>query len=228
MSADQADRLENILESIPEKFGKLKILITSGPTCEDIDDVRFITNRSSGKMGAAIAKACITLEHQPLIISGPVNISYPDEVPVYGIRSALEMFNAVKNAVEWCDVLIMAAAVADYRPAEKIDGKMHKSEDNLTIKLVRTPDILSELKTMTANKIVVGFSLDSFINTDIAREKIAKKNMSFIVVNTTKSFDTESTDAVIIDKDGNTCSCPALKSELAGLILQKCEEMTKI
>ncbi len=209
-----------------QKISKPKILITAGPTYEDIDDVRFIGNRSSGKMGISLATKAFLDNHQIVLITGPVAIELPSTIEGcrVKVRSALEMFTAVKTAIDWADIIIMTAAVADYRPENRIDGKIHKSDGGMSLKLIRNPDILTEIKSLTTDKIVVGFSLDSDINIEIARQKLIDKNITFIIANSTSTFNSQAIKATIIEKQGELEHFEGSKDELAEIILNKCKD----
>ncbi|MHC4871360.1 MAG: phosphopantothenoylcysteine decarboxylase domain-containing protein [Planctomycetota bacterium] len=221
MSADISNQVKAMISSFPAtKRTSPNILLTTGPTYEDIDDVRFLGNRSSGKMGIAIARALQERSCGLIVITGPVSETLPAEVNAIRVRSALDMLAAVEAAVEWSDIIFMAAAVADYRPAERISGKITKSNDKLNISLVRNPDILKSLKSYLSDKIVVGFSLDSSINLESARRKMIEKNMNFIVANSVRTFNSTHTDAVIVD-NSSVCECSGTKDELAGTIINK-------
>ena len=130
----------------------MKILITAGPTREYIDPVRFITNRSSGKMGYALAEAAVKRGWEVLLITGPVNLPLPDGASVIGVETALQMAANVKYNVPGCDAVVMAAAVADYRPVEVSEHKLKKRPGDLTLRLERTEDILASLGEMKRDR----------------------------------------------------------------------------
>jgi len=162
------------------------ILVTAGPTYEDIDPVRFLGNRSTGKMGFALATAASRRGAQVTLISGPSNISTPPGVERIDVRTAEEMFEAVKAAANGLDVAIMAAAVADFTPVEASLHKLKKSPDStetLTLQLRRTPDILSWLGKQNRPRVLVGFAVETKDMIDEARRKLREKNADLIVVN---------------------------------------------
>lgn len=167
---------------------KKKVLITAGPTYEKIDPVRFIGNFSSGKMGYALAEAMSKQGAEVSLISGPTHLRCAsDEVKITRVTSAQEMFDACTKLQESQDIIIMSAAVADYRPAAQASEKLKKKEDHLSLQLEATPDILA---TMGARKrpgqILVGFALETENEIENAQVKIEKKQLDFIVLNSLK------------------------------------------
>lgn len=164
-------------------YGK-KVVVTAGPTHEAIDPVRFIANHSSGKMGYAIAEAFSDLGANVELISGPTNIEAPASVSTTKVVSAAEMFEAVKKFQKTADVLIMAAAVADYRPSALSDTKIKKSEDKMQIELEKNPDILSYLgENKSKSQLVIGFALETNNAMENALSKLERKNADMIILN---------------------------------------------
>lgn len=205
---------------------RIRLLVTAGPTCEDIDEVRFLTNRSSGRMGIRIADAAKGRGWDVRLILGPVAVPPPSDVEVISIRSAEEMHQAVMATFPWCEALVMAAAVADYTPAEPMRGKMKKQAGELLLRLRRTRDILADLAVHPARKekIVVGFSLDADLNLEEATRKLVAKNLDLIVANTTASFGQETIDATILSREGRRIALgPLPKEELAQRLLEEIE-----
>lgn len=184
---------ETILESIYDFFtskldpiinGK-KVLITAGPTHEAIDPVRFIGNHSSGKMGYALAKQLLDEGAEVILVSGPTKLRLEDpKLTIINISSAQQMLENVQEHWATCDYGFFAAAVADYRPADVAQEKIKKTEENLTIKLRKNPDILHWAGTNKAKQIVVGFALETSNLEVNAKKKLDKKNLNFIVMNT--------------------------------------------
>jgi phosphopantothenoylcysteine decarboxylase/phosphopantothenate--cysteine ligase len=170
-------------------------LVTAGPTCEDIDPVRFISNRSSGRMGYAVAASAACRGHAVTLVTGPVVLAPPEGVETVGVRSAEEMRKAVVSRFDSTDVVVMAAAVADYRPRKAAAHKLHKGEGGIVIELERTPDILSELGRLKSGQVLIGFALETpsegesegeeFTETMVAsaERKLASKNLDAIVLN---------------------------------------------
>ena len=164
-----------------------KILITAGPTQEDIDPVRYITNHSTGKMGYAIAKVAANRGAEVILISGPVNISPPHHVSLVNIKSAKDMFEAVKKESDNCDIIIKAAAVADYKPKHYSDNKIKKEEGEISIELEKTDDILKYLgENKKEGQKLIGFSMETTNVEENSKKKLIKKNLDMIVANNLK------------------------------------------
>ncbi len=173
---------KDLLKSLPLR-GK-KVLLTAGPTFEAIDPVRFIGNHSSGKMGYALAKVAASLGAEVVLVSGPVSLLMEDSmVQVVSVRSAEQMYDAVHEFYNDCDVAILSAAVADYRPKEVASEKIKKKEGTLTLQLEKTKDILASLGTIKQNQFLVGFALETENELENAKTKLKKKNLDLIVLN---------------------------------------------
>jgi len=160
-----------------------KVLVTAGPTWEPIDPVRFLTNRSSGRMGYAVAKQAYLLGAEVVLISGPTEIQPFPGVQCLKIETAQEMYEAVLAQGEDCQVIIKAAAVADYRPQSRHSEKIKKQTGDIQLELTRNPDILAELGKRKKNQILVGFAAETEKVLTSAAEKALKKNLDFIVAN---------------------------------------------
>jgi len=204
-------------------FADRHIVVTAGGTQEFIDPVRIITNRSSGKMGYALAEAARDRGAKVTLITGPTLLTRPAGVEVIDVCTAEEMLPAVKRAISGADALIMAAAVADYRPRTKAKEKIKKKGAGLTLELERTPDILSEIK---GDFIRVGFAAESENLVENATQKLRRKSLDLIVANdvTAKSsgFGTDSNRVTIIGKDGKAENLPLLpKRQVADKVLDK-------
>lgn len=184
-----------------------KILITSGPTQEPIDDVRFITNRSSGKMGVALAKAALLMGAEVTVIAGPQEARIPLQLTVIRVKTALDMLEAMKGQAPQHDWIIGAAAVADYRLENPSPGKLRRSESSLQINLVPNPDIIAEAARWAPNAKVIGFAAEPSTDLSIAKEKIRKKSLFAIaandVGNTEIGFDSSANAIDLIFADGN-------------------------
>jgi phosphopantothenoylcysteine decarboxylase/phosphopantothenate--cysteine ligase len=211
----------------PRKPGRFRYLVTAGPTCEDIDPVRFLSNRSTGRMGMAVAEAAHREGHQVLLVLGPTALTPPAGPGCVQVRSAVEMQAATQAAFDWCDVLVMSAAVADYQPAEYSEEKIHKSDDDLTLRLVRTPDVLDSLRELRADQIVVGFALDTHIDLEAAEAKRRQKEMNIIVANTKHAFGGVSTDAVILQPDRDPEPATGSKDGLALQLIERTSEAAR-
>ncbi len=187
----------------------MKILVTAGPTYEPIDPVRFIGNHSSGKMGIAIAEEFARLGHEVTLVKGATSLN-PANTQIIQVQAptAAEMFDACKQYFAQADVIVFAAAVADYTPKHPSATKIKKKEDEFTIELVKTKDIALELgKQRTDKQVLVGFALETNDEETHAREKLAKKNLDFIVLNSMRDagagFKTDTNKITIIDRQGN-------------------------
>jgi phosphopantothenoylcysteine decarboxylase/phosphopantothenate--cysteine ligase len=167
----------------PKSLAGVKVLLTAGPTYEAIDVVRGITNRSSGKMGYAIARAAIEQGAEVTLVSGPVALHAPHGVNLVKVESALQMFEAVKKLVADCDIFIGVAAVADYRVAQAGNQKIKKSADNLTLELVPNPDILAYVAALPKPPFCVGFAAESENLTAYAAQKRAAKKLPLLAAN---------------------------------------------
>lgn len=162
----------------------MTILITAGPTREAIDPVRYLTNRSSGKMGYALADAAQQKGHRVILISGPTSLDVPDRIDFIPIESAADMHQAVAYWIGKCDVAIFAAAVADYRPAQVAEQKMKKSGETLTLELVRTPDILGSARSeFSFAGTLVGFAAETEDVLANAKGKLVRKQCDLVIAN---------------------------------------------
>lgn len=211
---DDLDFLLRSLKSAPA--GAPKVLITGGATCEDIDPVRYLTNRSTGRMGVAVARAALALGMQPLLLLGAGAVRPPAAVPTARFRSTTDLLEKVERAFPWCDALVMTAAVADYTPAAVSPVKIHKAAGDLTLRLKRTPDVLRTLSRRPdrPGKRLCGFSLDTAMDVEEGRAKMAKKKLDMLVVNTTAAFAAARTTAVLLTPEGAAPTRPGI-SKLA-------------
>jgi phosphopantothenoylcysteine decarboxylase / phosphopantothenate---cysteine ligase len=228
--------IATIIQAIERALGQKRdlegkhIVVTAGGTREPIDPVRHIGNRSSGKMGYALAEAARDRGAIVTLVSANVSLEDPANVAVIKAPTALEMKKAVGGAVKKADVLIMAAAVADYQPEAIAKTKIKKnSKQNLTLKLVKTPDILSEVK---GNFIRVGFAAESENLVANAKKKLTEKKLDLIIANDiTKAdsgFDADNNRVIIIDKKGKAEELPLMsKREVAERILDRVRGMLK-
>jgi len=217
---------KNIIEQvvrllgIRQDFKGKQILITAGSTREAIDPVRFISNRSSGKMGYAIAEAAHLRGANATLISGPTQLDPPNGVKVINIISAKEMHEAVMKNKDGQDAIIMAAAVADYRPSISFFQKLKKESETYNLKLLKTPDILNELGLSKNGSLLVGFAAETENIEENAKEKLIKKNLDLIIANDAAAFESDASQVKIIDRTGNVESTPELpKLEIANKIL---------
>ena len=203
-----------------------KILITAGPTQEKIDPVRYITNHSSGKMGYALAKRAAMRGAEVTLVSGQVSIAPPPFVKVVSITSAKDMFDAVTAVSDEQDIIIKAAAVADYRPAVVSDEKMKKKDGDLSIELERTDDILKYLgEHKREGQFLCGFSMETQNMIENSRVKLEKKNLDMIAANNLKvegaGFKTDTNILTLITKNEEVSLDMMSKEDAAGVILDK-------
>ncbi len=185
-----------------------RVLITAGPTQEAIDPVRFLSNRSSGKMGFAVAEAALARGAIVTLITGPVSIAPPTGIHTISVRSAAEMFDAVKDNLEASTMIVMAAAVADYRPKDVRHQKMKKNGRAMTLDLERTEDILASVTDHKGSRIVVGFAAETESVIANAKKKLAEKHADLIVANDVSSsdagFDVDTNRIVLVSNEGVT------------------------
>ncbi len=228
------DRILHEISSLlgPRDLAGKTVLVTAGPTREAIDAVRFISNPSSGKMGYALAAAARARGADVILISGPTQLSPPQDVTVVPVVSAREMRGAVKEHLDRSHVVIMAAAVSDFRPLHSSDHKIKKDEAPSTLELERTEDILRELGTAAGRRMLVGFAAETDDVERNAMKKLMDKNLDMIVVNdllkTGSGFGTDTNSAVIIDRAGRRIELPTMpKSEIAARIMDSVVELLK-
>ena len=230
---------ETIVEKVIEYFngsgGELSgktVIITAGPTRERIDPVRYITNFSSGKMGYAIAEEAVKRGAKVTLVSGPVSLPSPNGVERVNVESAQDMYQAVMSRFNDADVVIKAAAVADYRPKTISDQKIKKQTGGEVIELERTNDILLELGKKKEHQLLIGFAAETNNVEEYARKKLDSKNADMIVANNIQEsgagFDVDTNIVTFYRKKGDTKSLPILsKSEVAQQILEEIQNMLK-
>ena len=200
------------------------VLVTAGPTREELDPVRYISNYSSGKMGYALARAARRRGAQVLLVSGPTALTKPEGVQVVNVSSAIEMQHEVMARAAGCDVVVKAAAVADYRPLERSGSKIKKNADSAIIELVKNPDILAGLGGMAQRPFLVGFAAETEALTENAAKKLNEKNLDMIVANDVSQadagFNVDTNRALLFFRDGSSCNCGLMsKDQLAGTIM---------
>lgn len=201
-----------------------KVLVTAGGTIEPLDPVRYIGNRSTGRMGYAIAAEAARRGAEVVLVSGPSALMPPAGVRMVQVETARQMREAVLAEYPSVQAVVKSAAVADYRPIEVAAEKIKKSDDALTLKLVRNPDILLELGQKKQQQLLVGFAAETCHVEEYARKKLVKKNLDFIVANDVSEVDAgfgvETNRIKLFDKEGNMTAYPLMsKTELAGIIL---------
>ncbi|MFH0952752.1 MAG: phosphopantothenoylcysteine decarboxylase [Verrucomicrobiota bacterium] len=203
----------------------MKILITAGPTREPIDPVRFISNRSSGKMGYAVASVARERAHDVVLISGPVSLEAPEGVEVVKVLTADDMCRAVEERIGWCDALVMVAAVADWRPEQVQAQKMKKSPAAMILRLEPTPDILKAVRPKKGRRLFVGFAAETQNVLEEARRKLRDKGLDLIVVNDVSrpgsGFEADRNQVTLLPRDGAPEPLPLLpKRDVAARIVE--------
>ncbi len=229
--------VEVLLEAVRSRMGVgkalqgVRVLVTAGGTREPLDAVRFIGNPSSGKMGFALAEAALRQGAEVVLVSGPTWLEPPSGVTFYQVETAQEMRDLVLREAESARVVIKAAAVADFAPVKRAEGKVKKERAELVIELRRTPDILAELGARKRpGQVLVGFAAESEGLLENAEEKLRRKNLDMIVANDISSkergFSSDRNSAVLLFADGGREDLPEMeKSEMARLIVGKVADM---
>jgi phosphopantothenoylcysteine synthetase/decarboxylase len=182
---------------------QLTFLILSGPTREHIDPVRYISNESSGKMGSALAQYAIKKGHKVIFISGKV-AKYPEQVKLVKITTALTMFKECKANLKKADIVISAAAVADYMPTKFQKYKIKKSANSVWLKLKKNPDIIKYCGRSKSNQVIAGFALETQKLLDNAKLKLKNKNLDLVVANSAESFGSDKTTVYLIKSDSDS------------------------
>ncbi|HUK54588.1 MAG TPA: bifunctional phosphopantothenoylcysteine decarboxylase/phosphopantothenate--cysteine ligase CoaBC [Candidatus Binatia bacterium] len=224
--------VEEIVRVVCETLGLRRdlagetLLITAGPTREELDPVRYLTNRSSGKMGYALAEAAVRRGAQVILVSGPVALEPPEHVEFLPVRSAEEMRQAVLQRLPQATAVLMTAAVADYRPAKPAAQKIKRGTAALTVEFEPTPDILAEVAGEKGARLIVGFAAETNGLEESARGKLLRKNADLIVGNDVTrqgaGFDVDTNIATLFRRDGSQVDLPQMsKRELASRILDE-------
>nr|WP_307730758.1 bifunctional phosphopantothenoylcysteine decarboxylase/phosphopantothenate--cysteine ligase CoaBC [Acidaminobacter sp.] len=214
---------------LPRLLEGKRVLITAGPTREALDPVRYLTNHSTGKMGYAIAEAAAAMGAETKLVSGPVELSAPEGVQRVKVESARDMFEAVMCDLNY-DIIIMTAAVADYRPKTTQTQKIKKVEGDLTLELTRNPDILFEVGKVKTHQVLIGFAAETEHVIEHAAAKLRKKNLDMIVANDVTvagaGFGSDTNVVTFITSDGvQTAFDQMEKSEVAKAILKKAADL---
>jgi len=202
------------------------VLLTAGPTQEDLDPVRFLTNRSSGRMGYAVAEAAARRSAKVILVSGPTSLETPEGVTRVDVRTAAEMLKAVEENIDGATIAIFAAAVADYRPAEAAAHKIKKTVAGITLRLEPNPDILASIARKKNHRLIVGFAAETDKVAENARKKLKEKNADLIVANDVTAegagFDVDTNVVTLFARDGRDLPLPKMtKREVAHRILDE-------
>ncbi len=203
-----------------------RILITSGPTRQYIDPVRYISNASSGRMGDCLARAALKLGHEVIIVSGPVQVKYPKEATLFSVVSTQEMLDVSSEQFEACDGVIGAAAPCDYQPVEVMHHKLRKTGEPLSLKLMETPDVLATLgKQKRGHQWAVGFALETEDAHFRAITKLQKKSCDLVILNGVSAIDSAQNEVEIIDTTGEVVTRFAgTKQRVADHILKQIQQ----
>ncbi len=180
----------------------MRILITAGPTREYLDDVRYLSNASSGRMGYALAAEAVARGHQVVLISGPVELAPPKGCDVRFVQTTEEMRLACEETFATCDGVIAAAAVCDYKPSQRVAGKMSKTGEPLTIELIETDDVLAGLGQKKNGRWIVGFALEATNSRENALQKLRAKNCDVVVLNDPSAIGSATNSVELIDDSG--------------------------
>jgi phosphopantothenoylcysteine synthetase/decarboxylase len=210
----------------------MRLLITAGPTREPIDPVRFLSNRSSGRMGYALAEAACEAGHDVVLVSGPVTLPAPEGVSLIKVETAREMFDAVQTHLSGCAAAIFNAAVADYRPVHVVAEKLKKTEDKLTLELERTEDILGSARSKFGFRgFLVGFAAETEDLIAHAQEKLIRKGCDMIVANDVSQagigFDSAENEVTLCLPGGRTIALPKQsKAALARVLIAQITQLS--
>lgn len=180
----------------------MRILITAGPTREYLDDVRYLSNASSGRMGYALAAEAVARGHQVVLVSGPVELAPPKGCDVRFVQTTEEMRLACEQTFATCDGVIAAAAVCDYKPSQRVAGKMSKTGEPLTIELIETDDVLAGLGQKKNGRWIVGFALEATNSRENALQKLRAKNCDVVVLNDPSAIGSATNSVELIDESG--------------------------
>ncbi|MHC2070544.1 phosphopantothenoylcysteine decarboxylase domain-containing protein [Bremerella sp. T1] len=198
-----------------------RILLTSGPTRQYIDPVRYLTNASSGRMGCSLAEAAVAAGHDVVIVSGPVSVTYPAEATVHWVDTTDEMLEEARKQFDSCDGLIGVAAPCDYRPEFVQDQKIAKTGQPLVLQLIETPDIVATLGAEKKDRWVVGFALETEDRRFRALVKLEKKSCDLMVLNGPEAMNSEENQVEVLAKDGSVvATIQGNKSDVATQIMQ--------
>ncbi len=215
----------------PKDLSGMKVLVTAGPTREHIDPIRYITNRSSGKMGYSVARVARRRGAQVCLITGPVHLKAPPGVRVRSVVSARDMLNVCMEEAERSDIIVKASAVADYRPITEVTQKIKKGPDRLDLELTENPDILYQIGKKKNKQILVGFAAETSELVQYAGQKLKEKNLDLIVANDVSrsgaGFSVDTNIVMILDKHGRKAEWPQMsKIDIADKLFDRILAMT--
>ncbi len=198
----------------------MRVLITAGPTREYLDDVRYLSNASSGRMGYALAEAALKLGHEVVLVTGPVELRPPTGCEVHAVETTVQMRDACVASFETCNGVIAAAAVCDYRPVRRVTGKIAKTGGPITIEMIETDDVLAELGASKDSRWVVGFALEAENPRERALQKLRAKNCDWIVLNGPSAIGSARNEVELIGANGASIETwSGTKTDVAGSLL---------
>ncbi len=229
-SAHEENGISDIKRTDKADFAGKRILVTAGPTVEDIDPVRYISNRSSGKMGYAIAEAASERGGDVILVSGPVSLPCSDSIERINVRTARDMLTVCEDVFDGVDIVIKAAAPADFYVKNQSEHKIKKTDGDMSIELSKNPDILETLSKKKGDRLLIGFAAETHDMERYAREKMARKNLDMIVANNVSvpgaGFDNDTNIITIIKSDGSVKSYEKMtKMQAAHIILDNAAEL---
>jgi phosphopantothenoylcysteine decarboxylase/phosphopantothenate--cysteine ligase len=203
----------------------MRVLITAGPTREYLDDVRYLTNASSGRMGYALAAAALDAGWEVVLVSGPVELAPPPGCEVHRVVTTGEMRDVCVRLFPGCDGVIAAAAVCDYKPRERISGKISKTGGAIVLEMIETDDVLAELGRMKEHRWVLGFALEAQNPYENALQKLRRKHCDWIVLNGPAAIGADDNSVELIDGAGDTVArCSGSKAQVARTLVRWVEE----
>ena len=198
----------------------MRIMITAGPTREYLDDVRYLSNASSGRMGYALANSALQNGHEVILVSGPVDIKPPQGCEYHSVETTEQMKNVCQECFSRCDGVIAAAAVCDYKPVKKVEGKLAKTGEPISIDMIETDDVLAELGKSKNDHWIVGFALEAENARENALQKLRSKNCNWIILNNPSAIGSERNDVEILDSSGGVkVSFSGSKSDISTEII---------
>ncbi len=203
----------------------MRILITAGPTREYLDDVRYLSNASSGRMGYALAESALECGHEVVLISGPVDIKPPKGCEFHSVETTSQMKSVCHECFGKCDGVIAAAAVCDYKPVSRVQGKLAKTGGPVSFDMIETDDVLAELGQTKNNHWIVGFALEAENARENALQKLRAKNCDWIILNNPSAIGSETNQVEILDHSGKVnASYSGSKTDVALKIIQWIEK----
>lgn len=208
----------------------MRILITAGPTREYLDDVRYLSNASSGRMGYEIAKAVVAAGHDAVLVSGPVELPDPKGCEIHSVETTAEMRDECVRLFDSCDGMIAAAAVCDYKPIQRLAGKLPKTGEPISIDMIETDDVLAELGNSKRDRWVVGFALEAENARENALQKLRAKNCDVVVLNAPTAIGSQTNSVELIDTTGTVIKTWSgnksdIAAELIGWIASKFDKV---